>query len=373
MEHMKGLVDSTLREGSQAVGVAFSLARKVALARLLADIGIEEVEAGIAIPRDRELPELVHRCRDEAGVRRLALWCRCREEDIDCALALAPDVLSLSIPVSDLHMAVRLGRGRRAVLALAAEGMRRARPGVSCLSLGLEDATRADRAFLGEMVQSACSLGVDRVRIADTVGVATPAAIASLVRDLRRAFPAMEIGVHMHNDFGMASANAVAALEAGAHWADVTVLGLGERAGNSRLEEVAGHLALRCGRPYGVRLFRELAESVAAWAGRRVEPHHPVVGTGIFACESGLHLAGLARDPHTYEPYEPALVGASRRLLCGSKVGRRGLAERLRGLGLQWREDGTGELLDSFRERCRLLGRPLHDREVLQLLAEQSS
>ncbi len=371
MEHVRGLVDSTLREGSQTVGVAFSLEQKVALAHHLVRVGVEEVEVGIASPLGKELPALVARCRREAGLGRLALWCRCREEDIACALRLAPDVLSLSVPVSDRHIAIKLGLERAAVAEMVTKAITRVRAAVPYVSLGLEDATRAEPAFLREIVGVACENGVDRIRIADTVGVATPGGIAALVRELRTF--KVEIGVHMHNDFGMATANAVAALEAGAHWADVTVLGLGERAGNSRLEEVAGYLALQGGRPYETTLFSDLARLAADCSGRKIEAHQPVIGAGIFACETGLHLAGLAKDPRTYEPYEPFLVGARRQLSYGAKVGRQGVAERLRQLGLHCQEAQLGRLADSFRRQCRALGRPLHDREVLQLVAEYNS
>lgn len=372
MEHVRGLVDSTLREGSQTVGVAFTLEQKVAIARDLVRVGVEEVEVGIASLLDKELPELVDRCRKEAGVSRLGLWCRCQEEDIACALRLGPDVLSLSVPVSDLHIGVKLGLERGAVVKMVAKAVARARAAVGYVSLGLEDATRAEPGFLREIVAVACANGVDRIRIADTVGIATPGTITALVRELRSNFK-VEIGVHMHNDFGMATANAIGALEAGAHWADVTVLGLGERAGNSRLEEVAGYLALQGARPYATTRLSDLARLAADCSGRTIEPHHPVIGAGIFACETGLHLTGLAKDPRTYEPYEPTLVGAKRQLSYGAKVGRQGVAARLRQLGLHCQEAQLGRLAEAFRGQCLDLGRPLHDREVLRLVAEYSS
>lgn len=371
MEHVRGLVDSTLREGSQTVGVVFSLEQKVDIVRHLVRVGIEEVEVGVVSPLDRELPVLVSCCRREAGLSRLGLWCRCREEDIACALSLAPEVLSLSVPVSDLHIASKLGLGRAAVAKMVARAVSMARA-AAYVSLGLEDATRANPDFLREIISVACESGVNRIRIADTVGVATPGAIAALIRELRRDFT-VEIGVHMHNDFGMATANAIAALEAGAHWADVTILGLGERAGNSRLEEVAGYLALQGGRPYKTTLLQGLARLAADCAGRKIEAHQPVIGAGIFACETGLHLAGLVKNPQAYEPYEPILVGAKRQLLYGAKVGRQGVSERLRQLGLHCQEAQLGRLAEAFRRQCRDLGRPLHDREVRHLLAEYSS
>jgi homocitrate synthase NifV len=148
---------------------------------------------------------------------------------------------------------------------------------------------------------------------------------------------------------------------------------LGERAGNSRLEEVAGYLALQDGRPYATTLFSDLARLGADCAGRKIEAHRPVIGAGIFACETGLHLAGLAKDPRTYEPYEPVLVGARRKLIYGEKIGQRGMLERLRQLGLHCQEAQLARLAEAFRGQCRILGRPLQDREVLQLVAEYSS
>lgn len=371
MEQVRGIVDSTLREGSQTVGVHFSVDQKVAIARGLVALGVEEVEAGIATVVDRDLAATVARCRDEAGVRRLALWARCRQEDIRCALGLKPDVLSLSIPVSDLHIRAKFGRNRAWVLETIETAIGRARDsGVEYVSLGLEDATRAEAEFLFAVASRARQAGAGRIRLADTVGVATPASIADLVRQLG-AIQGLEIGVHMHNDFGMASANAIAALEAGAHWADVTVLGLGERAGNSRLEEVAGFLALRAGRPYMTWALRNLAESVAEMCGRSVGAHRAVIGQRIFACETGLHLHGLHNDVRTYEPYDPALVGARREALYGCKVGKKGLLARMRQLGLQGSGPVDG-LVEGFRRRCQDLGRPLHDRELVQLVAEQN-
>ena len=136
---------------------------------------------------------------------------------------------------------------------------------------------------------------------------------------------------------------------------------------------MAGYLALQGTRPYETTLFTSLARLAADCSGRKIEPHQPVIGAGIFACETGLHLAGLAKDPRTYEPYEPTLVGARRQWSYGVKVGRQGVAERLRQLGLHCQETQLGRLAEAFRGQCRDLGRPLHDREVLQLVAEYSS
>ncbi|HSH13828.1 MAG TPA: pyruvate carboxyltransferase [Desulfurivibrionaceae bacterium] len=320
---MKGLIDSTLREGGQMVGVNFTLDQKLAIVARLDRLGIEEIEVGIATRLDQELPALLAGCREMGSRARLALWCRCREEDIEEAARLKPDVLSLSIPASDLHITKKLGKNHGWVLTTLARSIKMARElGCRLISLGLEDATRAGKAFLEEIIATAMAAGIDRIRLADTVGVATPAEMADLVRTLKGRF-AIEVGVHCHNDFGMASANSLAAIEAGADWADVTVYGIGERAGNARLEEVAGFLALRGRRRYVVRELKELVALAAGCCGKEIDPHHPVVGAKIFHCETGLHLQGLEIDSSTYEAYPPEAVGAGRKLLYGGKIGRR--------------------------------------------------
>jgi homocitrate synthase NifV len=331
---MRGLIDSTLREGEQTVGVSFAPASKLAIVKLLARVGVEEVELGIATPRNDCLLELIARAREISPRPQLSFWCRCRPEDIIFAASLAPDVLSLSIPASDLHLTTRLGQHRTWALATLRASLRQAQDlGLSRLSVGLEDATRADESFLLELAATAAATGAFRCRLADTVGIGSPERIGKLVRRLRSSVD-VELGIHTHNDFGMATANAVAALEAGAEWADVTVLGLGERAGNARLEEVAGFLALTGLRDYRTEWLREICHLVAKATDREISPHRPVVGEKIFFCESGLHLQGLVRDPATYEPYAPERVGARRELQIGGKAGRQAVQDRLAALGL---------------------------------------
>jgi homocitrate synthase NifV len=211
--------------------------------------------------------------------------------------------------------------------------------------------------------------GACRLRLADTVGIGSPATIAALVRDITLITGGVDLGVHTHDDFGMATANAVAALDAGAGWADATVLGLGERAGCARLEELVGYIRLVRGdsRLYPERL-RPLAEFVAARAKLDIDPRRPVIGTAIFTCDTGLHLQGLQENPATYEPYPPESVGAERRLLFGAKCGRKALQQRLAGIG----RCPDGERLDHavtiIRDRSRSLRAPLSDSELLAAL-----
>lgn len=367
---MKGLIDSTLREGEQTPGVFFPLAVKIKIAKLLARVGIEEIELGIATPYDRELPLLMRILRRRTRGSRLALWCRCVDADIDFAAALAPDVLSLSIPASDLHIYEKLGRNRGWVKETLASAIRHSLARrIPAVSVGLEDATRADEDFLDQLIQTAEQAGAARVRLADTVGIASPADIAGLVRRVSR-ISMLEIGVHTHNDFGMATANGIAALQAGADWADTTVLGIGERAGNSRLEEMAGYLALRGERrPYRIEHLRPLCSMVAHAAARPIAGSHPLVGEEIFTCETGLHLQGLARNPATYEPYDPARVGGQRRLLLGRKSGKRAIQDRLQALGCALPAERLEQVVKLVRHQAGSKRRPLNDEEILRIIS----
>ena len=327
---MQGLIDSTLREGAQSVGVHFSMQDKVEIVKQLTEIGIEEIELGIAAVGAEPLDGLFSRCRPLQKKSRFALWCRCNKEDIAAAAQLHPDVLSLSIPASDLHLHEKLGRDRKwAATSLRAAIHQARNMGLKYISVGFEDAGRADPLFVKQLAQIVHQNGGQRIRLADTVGTCSPGQIQEMITCLRQTTP-LAIGIHAHNDFGMATANTITALAAGADWGDVSVLGLGERAGMARLEEVAGFLALQNHRPtYRPELLKLLCETVSRASKRNIEPHHPVIGEEIFACETGLHLQGLLREPSTYEPFNPQLVGSERRLLFGAKAGKRAIQRLL--------------------------------------------
>ena len=366
---MSGLIDSTLREGAQSPCVMFTLAQKKAIARIVAAIGIEEIELGVASNQDPDLQELVAACRQIAGQLRLALWSRCRPEDIRVAACLRPDVLSLSLPASERHIVKRLGKTGSWVLVRLKDSVRLARElGIDYISLGLEDASRADQTFLAEMIGVAVACGVRRIRFADTVGVLTPSATGVLISTFRRRYPDLELAFHAHNDFGLATANALSALEAGAEWTDVTTLGLGERAGCARLEELVALLTLvKKEKVYRVEQLPELCALVAEVAGRMIAGHHPAVGKAIFTCESGLHVQGLLNDPVSYEPFPPERVHASRTIMLGAKSGARAVAGYLASLGLIASAQSLPNIVHDIRKLAIVLGRPLNEVEVRRL------
>ncbi|MCB2183932.1 MAG: hypothetical protein KQH63_18035 [Desulfobulbaceae bacterium] len=365
---MKGLIDSTLREGEQTPGVFFSLPDKIKIATLLSKVGIEEIELGIATPYNTDLPQLIKSCRSLPAPPRLALWCRCTAPDIMHAAALGPDVLSLSIPASDLHIIQKLERSRTWAANTLSESVRLAISlGIKNISVGLEDATRSDSSFLTKLIKTAENAGARRIRLADTVGIASPSTTSRLISEAKSSC-SLEIGIHSHNDFGMATANSIAALEAGAHWADATVLGIGERAGNSRLEEMAGFLSLNHKRPYKIEHLRALCHTAAQAANHPIADNHPLVGDAIFTCETGLHLQGLFKNPATYEPYAPELVGGSRKLLIGAKTGKKALIEHIKAMGRSLPEEKTKQAISIVRSLALKNKRALNDEEILAIV-----
>ncbi len=357
MKRICGIIDSTLREGEQAPGVIFSNAARRSIIGSLHRIGVDEIELGIAAAANRRLPRLVAEARTITGdCRTLALWCRCLEEDISFAASCSPDLLSLSIPASDLHIEQRLARNRDWVQKRLAASIRLAlRANIPRVSVGLEDASRAEPDFLLCLAKIAEDSGACRVRLADTVGICTPASITELVRPLQKRLH-IDIGVHCHNDFGMATANSITALQAGAGWLDATILGLGERAGNCRLEEVIGYLALQSNsKKYRPELLAGLCRHVARAGNTRVAGNHPIVGENIFTCETGLHQHGLSVNPLIYEPYDPGRVGGSRKIRFGHKTGKRAVYMELARQGISLNESQAGHLAAAVRNSGAVL------------------
>ena len=364
---MRGLIDSTLREGEQMAGVYFRFAEKLEFVQRLAEIGVEEIELANPLA-DPDTAGLLNDERAASCTARFSIWCRACSEDVVAAAELRPDAVAIAVPASDLHIRQKFGRDRSWVIERLGAVVRQAvKEGIPYVSVGFEDATRADPFFLHRLAAAAAAAGARRIRLSDTVGIATPLAFASLVQEFVSVY-GMEVGVHTHNDFGMATANAVSALDAGTGWADGSLLGLGERAGCARLEELAAFVAiLRHWRTYDLAGLRELCGMVAHAAHQPVERHHPVVGEGIFTCESGIHIDGLSRDPSTYEPYPPERVGAEWESRLGKKAGRNAVRVVLREIGRPVSAERAAELAPVIRSAAHDLGRPLTPAELSDL------
>ena len=339
--------DTTLRDGEQAPGASMNLAQKLQVARVLGHLGVDVIEAGfpVASPGDFEAVQAIARSLEGPTVAALA---RASRGDIDRAVeALAPTTnarVHVFLATSPIHRQHKLKMSREDVLRLAISSVEYARSRCEDVEFSAEDAARTEPEFLAEVVERVIEAGASTINIPDTVGYAVPAQFAELIAYLRRTVRGVErvvLSVHCHDDLGLAVANSLAALQAGARQVECTVNGVGERAGNCSLEEVV--MALRTRADYlhlntGIRTQQlcNASRVVAAATGFHVARNKAVVGQNAFAHESGIHQHGMIEFPLTYEVMRPEDVGfKSTSLVLGKHSGRHALASRLRDLGYE--------------------------------------
>ena len=358
------IIDTTLRDGEQAPGVVFSAAEKTEIAALLADLGVNELEVGYpAISEDER--STIRQIVSMNLPLRLTSWARAKWQDIEDARACGTEAVHISFPVSALYLQL-MEKDYAWVQRQLQELVPKAKKYFSVVSVGAQDATRAEPELLRSFVLDAEACGADRVRIADTVGIATPTAVLALVGQLKAAtHTALEF--HAHNDLGMATANAFTALVAGCHAVSVSVTGLGERAGNAALEELA--VALKLSGRYESRIdtrkLSHLCAAVSKAAGRVIEAQKPVVGRSAFEHESGIHCAALLKNPLSYQPFLPDQVGRSHHeMIIGKHSGSAGLQHFFSGRGILISRSEANNLLSIVRKTASEKKRALQPEEL---------
>ncbi|MDX1595800.1 MAG: 2-isopropylmalate synthase [Nitrosopumilaceae archaeon] len=346
------IFDTTLRDGEQTPGISLSPDQKLAIAKKLDELGVDAIEAGFPVISQGEL-KAVKMITSEGLSCDVCGLARTNKTDIDAAVDGGLDYIHTFIATSDIHLEHKLKLTRDQALEKAIEAVEYAKSRGLKVEFSAEDATRTDREFLKKVFTEVAKAGADRIDIPDTVGYSTPEYIAEITRDTITATN-LPVSVHCHNDFGLAVANALAGIRAGAQCAHVTINGIGERAGNASLEEFV--MALQC-LPYdqkyetGIKteLLYEMSRYISRTVGIHVQPNKAIVGENAFGHESGIHTHGVLSNPLTYEPISPELVGRKRWLQVGKHAGIHGMNSMLDEYGVKPSPEQSKQILEKVK------------------------
>ena len=378
------IFDTTLRDGEQSPGCSMTTQEKLTMAHALEDLGVDIIEAGFAMASEGDFAAIAT-ITQAIRKPRICSLARAKKEDIEMAARAIQFADRARIHVflasSDLHLEYKLKISRQEALDLAAESVRLACSLVDDVEFSPEDATRSDRDFLVEMVRVAVEAGATTINMPDTVGYSTPEDYGRMFAEVRERIPAIDaqgiiLSSHCHDDLGLAVANSLAAIQNGARQVECTINGIGERAGNAALEEIAAALYVR-GDRYGMSTNIKLENLYATSQvlGQiitfRPSPNKAIVGENAFAHESGIHQHGMLANPLCYEIMTPALVGVAKtHLVLGKHSGRAALRHRLEQLGFALTRD---ELQHTYYRFVALADRKknIYDQDLIGILPDQ--
>ncbi|WP_299331519.1 LeuA family protein [Haloplanus sp.] len=349
---MAVLRDVTVREGAQMPGRSYGVEARVAAGRALDRLGIDAVQAGFPVVGEDDREAIRRLAGDEGVDADIVGIARATTGDVEAALDASADVIEVFVPTSERQLEHVMGMSRAEAMETAGEALDRAREGGAGVHLTLVDGFRTDPDHLARTFDTFPS--VPTITVADTVGARTPGRVRAVIADLRgRGVDCDRLGVHFHDDMGVAVANTLAAVDAGVTMADVSVASLGERAGNAALERVVvadavdGEGAFAADRSALVPACRAVLDALE----ERIDPRTPVLGEAVTTHESGIHTAAMLRDPGTFEPFDPAAFGGERRLVFGEGSGRGSAQALLERAGIDPTADRVDRLLDALTER----------------------
>ena len=352
-------VDGTLREGEQSPGVYFTKEEKVQIAQELDRIGVPILDVGMPSISAEER-EAISAVAHQGLKASIGVSIRLKRDEVDQAFECGVKEVFLICPVSSLHIRSKLGLDEEEVKRLSGETVRYACQKGLLVNLVAEDASRAEISFLCEILLRAYHWGAQRAFICDTVGVMQPFKMKNLVKKVREQIPLeMGLGVHCHNDLGLATANTLAGIEAGVNYPSVTVNGIGERAGNAPLHEIVMALEKIFHRKHGIDMQRlyEISKLVEQCSGIFTPPHAPIVGLNAFRHESGIHVDGLLKNSETYTVVDPKEVGRDSSFVLGKHTGTQAILHLLRQRGVEANEEELREILRRIKERKTAKGK----------------
>lgn len=366
--------DTTLRDGEQTAGIVFSISEKIKIAKMIDEIGADEIEAGIPVMGYTEKEAIKH--INELGLKaKIVGWNRAKTDDIYASLDIGLKVVHVSIPVSQIHMKYKLKKDFKYVKTQLIKILRILHKEGVEYSVGGEDSSRADEETIIEIIKIAKEEGAYKYRYSDTVGILDPLKTFKKINKLTSLYRDMVIEIHTHNDFGMASANSVSALNAGAGSLSGSISGIGERAGNCALEEVVAYLNFIENKEIRFNLIRakKLAEFIAKITKRAIPLSKPIFGKNIFHHEAGIHTDGILKNPINYEAFPPEYIGAKRRLMIGKHSGSSIVKHELNKIGFQITNDEAGDILHIIKAKSDRLKRCLTHNEVKSIYNEYKS
>ncbi len=357
--------DTTLRDGEQTAGIVFSASEKILIAKMLGETGADEIEAGIAVMGGHEKKAIKE--INELGLKaKIVGWNRAKMEDIYSSLDIGLKVIHISIPVSQIHMEYKLKKDFQYIKTSLIDILKILNKEGVQYSVGGEDSSRAEENTIIEIIKIAKEEGAYKYRYSDTVGMLNPLKTFENIKKLTSLFKDIIIEIHTHNDFGMASANSVSALKAGAGSLSGSISGIGERAGNCALEEVIAYFNFIENKKIKFDLIKakNLAKLIAKITKRPMPVSKPIFGKNIFYHEAGIHTDGILKNPINYEAYPPEYVGAERKLLIGKHSGSAAIKYKLNKMGLQINNEDVKNILDIVKAESVKLKRCLSDKEV---------
>ncbi|MCE5215035.1 MAG: homocitrate synthase family protein [Methanobacterium sp.] len=347
------IYDTTLRDGEQTPGVCLRTPEKVRIARKLDELKIHQIEAGFPVVSNEEKRSIKAIMNEDLNADILVLS-RTKKEDIDTAIDCGVDGIITFMGTSNLHLKHKIKMSQEEILNICMSSIEHAKDHGLFVAFSAEDATRTDLEFLKKLYKKAEDYGADRVHIADTVGAISPQGISYLVKELKSQLKT-DIALHCHNDFGMALSNSISGLLAGANAISTTVNGIGERAGNTSLEELVMALKLiyNVDLDFNIKIFYELSKLVEKLTNMKIPENKPIVGRNVFRHESGIHVDAVLEEPLTYEPFLPELIGHQRRIVLGKHSGCRAVKAKLNECGIEVSRD----------ELCKIVERVKFQRE----------